>query len=197
MHYCDVTNLSGRSRKHNPPTPTSTRPRSVHYKSLVIGLLLCRQVLLSGGAPWAPWRSRRGDPSHLVWVAQVCYPRASALFFLKGRPAGRAVDQRTSQRATTLPVKLGRPSSVRSATLRAFEAALPLLPLLFHVFVRAVSSWGRIPSITISQTAPDLTNHRVTCHLGLSSLLWRPKQLQEGIYCQFVSLIGLNGTKCF
>lgn len=62
------------------------------------------------------------------------------LYFLKGRPAGRAVDQRTSQRAATLPVKLRRPSSVRSATLRAFEAALPLLPLLFHVFVRAVSS---------------------------------------------------------
>lgn len=112
MHYCDVTNLSGRSRKHNPPTPTSTPPGSVHYKSLVIGLLLCRQVLLSGGAPWAPWRSRRGDPSHLVWVAQVCYPRASALF-LKGTSC------RESRRSADLPARHNSSSKAPKAEQRS------------------------------------------------------------------------------
>lgn len=44
-HYCDITNLSGsdRSREHSLTHP-------LQYKSLVIGLLLCRQVCLA--EPW-------------------------------------------------------------------------------------------------------------------------------------------------
>lgn len=119
-------------QKANPcPKPTTHLhpPLSVHYKSLVIGLLPRRQVLLSGGALWAAWRSPCGEPSHLVLAAQVCSPRASAFFFsFEGTSCRESrVDQRTSQRATTLPVKLRTPGSVRSATLRAFETARPLL----------------------------------------------------------------------
>lgn len=55
MHYCDVLKFVWQVQKVNSsPKPTThlhPPPLSVHYKSLVIGLLLCRQVLVSGGAP--------------------------------------------------------------------------------------------------------------------------------------------------
>lgn len=104
MHYCDVTNSSGRSSPCPKATTYLHPPLSVHYKSLVIGLLLCRQVLLSGVALWAAWRSPCGDPSHLVLVAQVCSPRASAFVSFEGTSC------RESRRSADLPT-CHKPSS--------------------------------------------------------------------------------------
>lgn len=63
----------------------------------------------------------------------------------RGRPAKSAVDHQTSQCVELLSSKLANLSGIRSAPLRASKTASPFsrtIPLLFHVFVGAVSQRG-------------------------------------------------------
>lgn len=98
MHYCDVTNLSDSdsSREHS---------LSVHYKSLVIGLLLCRQVRLSSRAHRALGGAGAGIRLTLSEWLRYVYPGGTAAsVFKRGHPAARAVDHQTSQSVRILPV---------------------------------------------------------------------------------------------
>lgn len=73
MHYCDVTNLSGSdsSREHS---------LSVHYKSLVIGLLLCRQVRLGSRAHRAWGGVSAGIRLTLSEWLRYVYPGGTAAY---------------------------------------------------------------------------------------------------------------------
>lgn len=98
VHCCNVTNLSGsdRSREHSP---------SIHYKSLLIGQLLCHQVCFSSRAHWALGGAGAGIRLTLSEWLRYVYPGGNAAYvFEKGHPAAWAFDRQTSQCAKILPV---------------------------------------------------------------------------------------------
>lgn len=90
------------------------------------------------------------------------------LYFLKGRPAGRAVDQRTSQCAATLPVKLRRPGSVGLAMRRAFEIALPLLRGNPTPLSRLCRSCQFVRTYPLNYHFPNCSRpYQSLCHMSL------------------------------
>lgn len=78
-------------------------------------------ALLQQWSSLSPRRSRWRDPSHLVWVAQVCLPwRDCSPLLLKGRPAERAVHHPDLPVCHNSSIGLRRPNGVQWSTLRAF-----------------------------------------------------------------------------
>lgn len=102
-----------------------------------------------------------------------------AFFFFFFKKGGTSCSE--SRRSADLPVcqnassKLSGPGSIRSATLRAFKQ-LSSSPRQSHSSFTSLSELSVSEDSTYTgnynfQTAPDLPNHCVTCHLGLSLLL--------------------------
>lgn len=140
MHYCDITNLSGTMTgpENIPSPPTAVQITGNWPITLSPGLLLWSS--LSPGRNWCR------DPSHLVWVAQVCPPQRVCGPLLSKDVLQRKLSiTRPPSVTNLLPVILGSRSGIRFLPLRAFKTAFSVVPtsknsaLLFHVFVGAVS----------------------------------------------------------
>lgn len=127
MNYCDVFNWS-----------VGDKSFSVHYKSLVISFPRKGAHWTVGGA---------GVGTHLT-LPQVCLPWRGCCQLLKKE---KRTSRQESCPSPDLPVcqtsssKLANLSGIRSALLRASKTASPFsrtIPLLFHLFVGAVSQCG-------------------------------------------------------
>lgn len=170
MHHCDVTNLSGGSREPSPPSNhlhlhlPRVRPRQISGNW---------PITLSPGSSrrWSsvsPWQepARGAVPPRLRGSGMSTLELALAL---KGHPAGRAVDQRTSQRVPTLPAKHQRPASIRSATLRAFQAALPSPPRQSHSSFTSLSELSAREDVSPQLPFPKLLP---TLPITVSHVTW-------------------------
>ena len=157
MHYCDITNLSGsdRSGEHSLPPPTAVQ-------------ITCNwPITLSPGLPgWALGGAGAGDPSHLVWVAQVCRPwRDCSPLLLKGCPVGKAVDHRTSHRVRILLLGSGGRAAFDHHRWEHFKMAFPTSASQSH------SSFTSLLELSVSADFTFSSNYNFKL-LGVSDVTW-------------------------
>lgn len=113
MHYCDTCVKfvwQWQVRRTFPPRP-------MQYKSLIIGLLPCRQMCFSSRAHWALGGATGGIRLTLSERLRYVYPGGCSPRLLKGCPAERAVHQQTSHSVKSPPPSAleGEQSSIITA----------------------------------------------------------------------------------